>query len=117
LTSTSVSRDAAAVSKALQLISQPRSGYFAAWQFRVLSGLIGALDRQGKSLAQFLKGNKSADVEPLFREARQTATARTSSPADRLAAISILGGASSHPQEDLQALGQLLTPQSPAVIQ
>ena len=116
LTSTTLSRDPDALSDALHLVTRPQSGHFALWQYHAFAGLLDEL--KGLSLAQFFKLNKSkADIEPLLREARQTA-ANPASPVDeRIAALSVLGRGVSEPKRDLEILAQMLSPQNPAAVQ
>jgi putative heme-binding domain-containing protein len=119
LTSTSIARDSAAVAQALELIARPRASGFETWQFRAMAGLLDGLERQGTDLKKFVRSatGNSADVEPMFHAARQLAGNSETAALERIGAIELLGHGASANANDLQLLGDALSPQSSVALQ
>jgi hypothetical protein len=107
----------------LHKVSTPRNGRYAPWQFGALAGLLDALDQRNSSLAKLQReGDEEVkatvrQLGALFAAARETASNSQTSPAERLQAIRLLGREANHQQEDLDALANLLIPQTPPELQ
>jgi putative membrane-bound dehydrogenase-like protein len=99
-------------------------GSFSAANLSAVAALLDGLDRQHLSVAAFadrLKDRGPALLDKLksVADAARTASADPQAPLDsRLAAVQILGrGLTGHDAADIQTLGELLSPQTPAALQ
>ncbi|HEV7998679.1 MAG TPA: PVC-type heme-binding CxxCH protein, partial [Planctomycetaceae bacterium] len=100
------------------------SGSFSAANLSAVAALLDGLDRQHLSVTTFahrLKHRGPALLDKLksVADAARTASADPQAPLDsRLAAVQILGrGLTAHDAADIQTLGELLSPQTPAALQ
>jgi len=119
---TEMSRDAA-LADALDRVSQPMSGQYAAWQTAGVAGFLDGLEQRNTPLALF-GSSAGADLrrvmprlEPVFVQARRIARDASAGEADRLLAIRLLGPGTTDQQRDLSQLAELLSAQNPAPIQ
>jgi putative membrane-bound dehydrogenase-like protein len=114
--------DEATVGKLLAAVA-PKEGAFTAGQLELLASLLDALERQRKSLAELAKTTNPelkaavAKLDPAFVQARQKAADPKAAPAERLAAIRVLGRGPGDPAGDRAILVELLGPQSSSDVQ
>jgi putative membrane-bound dehydrogenase-like protein len=107
----------------LDLIATPRDGKYAAWQVAALTGLLDALDREKFSLNKLgqQSGGKLATalarVAAMFEYSRITIARSDAPESERLLAAWLMGRGPDRRQEDIQALGKLLAPQTPGALQ
>lgn len=94
----------------------PKADRFAPWQFAALAGLFDALERRKTSPASVLDADSLAQLQRVLALARSTASDEQAAPADRLAAIRLLGAGAGGP-EDVRRLAELLTPRQPSDLQ
>ena len=115
--------DDAVLTKALEEIVVPADHRYAAWQCAGVAGLLDALDRRNTSLSAFRNQAGTSmqkalsSLEPVFEQARQTATDGSASEPERLMAIRLLGRGASQQDQDVAHLGELLEPQNPGTVQ
>lgn len=109
--------------KLMHAIVTPGDGGYSADQMRSLAGLYDTLGRRGTNLAK-LRGNDgdalAAEVNKvaaLLDHARQVAADTDAQPADRLAAVSLLGRDPATRDADVKRLADLLTPRTPVDVQ
>jgi putative membrane-bound dehydrogenase-like protein len=101
----------------------PKEGPFTTGHFHQLASLLDALERQKKSLADLAKTDNPAlkaaveKLGPAFAQARSKATDAKARPADRVAAVTVLGRNPAEPANDRAVLVDLLGPQSPGEVQ
>jgi putative membrane-bound dehydrogenase-like protein len=114
--------DEATLGKVLAAVA-PKEGAFTTGQLEQLASLLDALERQKKSLADLAKTTNPelkaavAKLDPAFVQARQKAADAKTAPADRRAAIRILGRGPGDPAGDRAILKELLGPQSSSEVQ
>jgi putative membrane-bound dehydrogenase-like protein len=105
----------------LKAVATPEDGKHAAWQFATMGTLLDTLDNRLSSLSQLAKDDKLgaavAELSGLFAAAREVATNDKARPADRAAAVRLLGRGVDHRQEDATRLATLLVPQTPEEVQ
>jgi putative membrane-bound dehydrogenase-like protein len=106
----------------LDTLATPVNGEFTIWQFAALAGMLEALGQRNSSLEKMAAESDEIKqlvqrLEPLFAAARKLALNREAPPADRAAAVPLLGRGPDHQQEDLQKLAEMLVPQTPDIIQ
>lgn len=89
------------------------------WQFSTVSIVLGALDRKERveRKKDVLVFRIKEELRPLVAKARQLALDNGASNELRIAAIPFLGQDEDHLAEDIQSLGTLLKPSTPAEIQ
>jgi putative membrane-bound dehydrogenase-like protein len=99
-------------------------GSYSVADYSAVAAMLDGLDRQHLVLAAFagrLQGHGPALLGQLQRvaEAARTTAADPQGPLDsRLAAVQVLGrGLTAHDAADIDTLGELLTPQTPAALQ
>jgi putative membrane-bound dehydrogenase-like protein len=99
-----------------------KGGYSAA-QLAAVAGLLDVLDRSGSSLATLRTdsdGELRAALDRLpkvFEHARRVAAEGKAAPADRVAAVGLLGRGFDHTRDDTDLLAELLLPQAPDEVQ
>jgi putative heme-binding domain-containing protein len=105
-------------------MSPSAHGDYSAADLSAVAALLDGLDRQHLAIAQFaarLKDKGPALLKQLehVADAAGKAASDTNAPLDsRLAGVQVLGrGLTMHDAADIEALGELLTPQTPAVLQ
>jgi hypothetical protein len=114
--------DEATLGKMLATVA-PKEGPFTTGHFHQLASLMDALERQKKSLADLTKTDNAdlkaavEKLEPAFTQARSKAMDAKAPPADRVAAVRILGRNAAEPANDRAVLVDLLGPQSPGEVQ
>ncbi len=114
--------DEATLGKMLAAVA-PKEGPFTTGHFHLLASLLDALERQRKSLGDLAKTENpdlKAAVEklgPAFAQARSKAMDAKAAPADRVAAVRVLGRNPAEPANDRKVLEDLLGPQSPGEVQ
>jgi putative membrane-bound dehydrogenase-like protein len=109
--------DDTVVNKALASILQPADGQLGSRQFAALAGILDVLERQKKSLDKLLDGSSRPRAKALYVEARKLAADDAADVAVRTTAIRLLGRGIDGQSEDIDRLGSLLTPQTPAELQ
>jgi putative heme-binding domain-containing protein len=114
--------DEATLGKMLANVA-PKEGPFTTGHFQLLASLLDALERQRKSLADLAKTENAElkaaveKLEPAFAQARSKAMDAKAAPADRVAAVRVLGRNAAEPANDRAVLKDLLGPQSPGEVQ
>jgi putative heme-binding domain-containing protein len=101
-----------ALPAALAAVTKPGDGKFAPWQSAAVVGVLDALGRQGRGVDQ-LPAEQREMVMPLLAEARRVIADDTESEPDRLAALPLLGRELARRNDDITALGRLLSPATP----
>jgi len=107
----------------LGLLAAPHDGAFARWQIAALAGLLDMLDGRNSSLATFRGKADDATkaaidrLQPLFTQARATLRNEQGEPADRLAALGLVGRGLDLQQSDLDLIAGLLTARTSPEIQ
>jgi hypothetical protein len=86
------------------------------WHFHVLASFADAIERKGKSFAEFIRAVSVQRYDRILAEARRLAPAG-GEEAIRLAAIRLLGRGLDRQEEDVEMLAQLLAPQQPVAVQ
>jgi putative membrane-bound dehydrogenase-like protein len=109
--------DDTVVNKALASILQPADGTLGSRQFAALAGILDVLERQKKSLDKLLDGSSRPRAKALYVEARKLAADDAAEVTVRASAIRLLGRGIDGQSEDIDRLGSLLTPQTPAELQ
>jgi putative membrane-bound dehydrogenase-like protein len=105
-------------------MSQRSRGSYSVADLSAVSALLDGLDRQRVTIGAFAKRLKETGPS-LLEQLRQVAEAARTTAADpkapldaRLAAVQVLGrGLTSHDAADIDTMGELLTPQTPAALQ
>jgi putative membrane-bound dehydrogenase-like protein len=82
-----------ALARMAQIITKPTSDGHSPWQLRLLADFLSALGDRDLSLETIVAagGPASADLEPLYAEARRFATDMAQDPATRAAAVQLVG--------------------------
>lgn len=112
-----------ALIRGLDLIASPRNGKYESWQIAALTGLLDSLDRQKLSLEKLQQqsGGKLASalrrVSDLIEYSRTTVAQADAPESERLLAAWLVGREPNRRDEDIQALGKLLTPQTSGALQ
>src|SRR5262249_33061562 len=112
-----------ALSAALSAVATPKDDKYAPWQFAALAGLLDALDQRNTPLAKLAdegdEGLKAAvkRLPSLFDAARAAMSGKDTPRSEQLLAVRLLGRGPDHQKEDLAALTDLLTPQTPDDLQ
>jgi len=112
-----------ALKRLLQEVSRSEDGRYRPWQYASLAGLLDRLDQQRGGLMKLGKADEEAyqaalaNLQALFSSARKVALSAEESSEVRRAAVRLLGRGPSQQREDLDALAQLLTPQTPPELQ
>jgi putative membrane-bound dehydrogenase-like protein len=115
--------DAGTLGKLLADAATPKDGVFTAGQFDLLAALMDAWARGKKSPADTIKDGGPeietawAKVEAAFKQALKQAADAKATPADRLAAIRLLGHRPIAATDDRTTLAGLLDPQAPSDVQ
>jgi putative membrane-bound dehydrogenase-like protein len=115
--------DASTLGKLLADAATPKDGNFTAGQFGLLAALMDAWSRSKKSPADTLKEAGPelqaawVKVEVAFKQALKLAADAKATPADRLAAIRLLGRRPIEAIDDRAVLAELLGPQAPSDVQ
>jgi putative membrane-bound dehydrogenase-like protein len=114
----------AVVEEFIGSMSPSAQGAYSAADLSAVAALLDGLDRQHVGIGQFatrLSGRGPALLQQLqhVADAARTTSADEHAPLDsRLAAVQILGrGLTQHDSADVDALGELLSPQTPASLQ
>jgi putative membrane-bound dehydrogenase-like protein len=112
LTATAVGLGDEPVTAALvQRVTAVEGGGYEAWQFAALEVLLDAWGRSAKGRG------RPAGVDAALAAARAVAAAPAEAVALRVAAVRLHGRDPARRAEDIAALGSLLAPQSPALVQ
>jgi putative membrane-bound dehydrogenase-like protein len=110
-----------ALAALLQTIGTPEKDRYAPWQFTTLAGLLDALDAPLSLLHNKNASTEMAaalkQVSGLFRAARAALANERATQDEKRRAIRLLGRGLDHQQEDLNALAELLVPQTPEALQ
>jgi putative membrane-bound dehydrogenase-like protein len=107
----------------LEAVAAPEKGRYAAWQFAAVAGLLDALDQRGTPLAKLQKEGSPEWREALrrlgdlFTAARSLAGDEKAPEPERALAVRLLGRGPDHQKEDVDALAELLVPQTGAELQ
>ncbi len=116
--------DAAALGRSLAAITRlPKNGQPEPWQVAAVAGVVDALDRRGKSLAELAKGGDAelksavARLAELVRESRVIAADAAATTPDRVAAVRLVGRGPDRSPSDLETIAGLLSPQTPGELQ
>jgi putative membrane-bound dehydrogenase-like protein len=118
--------DMGAMANALEAVNGPtrrEAEAYAAWQFAAAAGLLDALDRSNRSLAEYERiaddrlKSSLARLHDLFTAARTRVANAEAPQGDREAALRLLGRGAERRAADLAALAALLAPQTPVELQ
>jgi len=108
---------------ALNQITTPSTQHYASWRFAGAVGFLDGLDKRKLSLASF-KNEAGAQfqpslarLEPMFVQARTSATDPKVTESERLITLQLLGPGTTGQEQDIASLGELIEPQNPAAIQ
>jgi putative membrane-bound dehydrogenase-like protein len=108
--------------RTLGIVSAPTGQRYSLWQLSALGGILDTLERRKTSLAQ-LRRAANAELQPvleriarMFAVARQIAANDKAELAERQLAVQLLGRGPDR-QNDVNALGRLLVPQTPGELQ
>lgn len=110
-------KHSAAVTAAVQEVSRSRDGLYDAWQYATTGDLLDALTRRGESFEAVVEPAVLPQVSALIVAAREIAMDDDANTALRASAVRLFAQQQDGQIEDLQRLGQLLIPQTPAVVQ
>jgi putative membrane-bound dehydrogenase-like protein len=111
-----------AARSALAALSDIPASATSTWKIAAVLGLLDALDREGGNLSSFLdRMGKDLNparkaVEAIFDAARQIASNEEAGEGDRVLSVQLLGRGTSHQEEDIGRLSNLLSPQSPEAV-
>src|SRR5207253_3990692 len=75
----------------LHRVATPREGRFDRWQWAALVGVLDALARQGRSLAQLNKEQMTEQIKQMLAEARRMEADTRDAESERLAVVQVLG--------------------------
>jgi putative membrane-bound dehydrogenase-like protein len=116
--------DAAALGRSLAAITRlPKNGKPEAWQVAAVAGVMDALDRRGKPLAELAKGGDAemksavARLAELVRSSRAIAADTAAATPDRVAAVRLVGRGPDQSPSDLETIAALFSPQTPGELQ
>src|SRR5262249_38116268 len=98
-------------------LAEPRAGRYAPWQMTALAAVLDALEQRGQSREALLDADARAKLGKLMEQAREMAGDAKAEESSRLAAVPLLGREPGQRPADIDVLGRLLTPQSPAALQ
>jgi putative heme-binding domain-containing protein len=115
--------DDRALEEVMPKVVTPVSSEYAPWQMASVAGLTSALDRRNLTLAAFADQSSAplhaalSRLTGIFEQARRLASAAVVQESAQLTAISLLAREANEASQDIDRLGNLLSPQNSTAVQ